>query len=292
MNKELYIFLIVLVASLGFSMDGVIMRLSGVEDGLLLAALRGFGAFLFVVIYNRRIPVYRKGILFPGAVLGSAIGTICFPIALTQIPLGAVMILFHAAIVWIFVLKKIFGRPISSLDRITGFLIFLGVIILMYEPHEIKLWGTVVGLISGIGFAVFLFLGEEESKKASEDQNVLLDAFLFAQAGVAVMVMLSSRALSIEVDLFSIGQQVVLIEGIMFGIAYTILAKAVREGSSHLVAAYIGGLEPFFAILFARIFLGEEILWQMKWGGSLVAGAIIGRSLFLYKREHQQDLRT
>lgn len=288
MNKELSVFLLVLFASIWFSLDGVVMRLSGLEDGLLIAALKGLGACLFLMIYKRRFPKFRKGLLFFGAVLGSFVGTICFPLAVTMIPLGVAMILFHAAILWIIILKRIFGQAISWLDRITGMFIFLGIVILLFNPHEINAWGTLVGLIAGIGFAIFLFLGEKEGYKTPEDHSVLLDAFLFAQIGVTLFGFLGSGTIISSLEFSNFNQQIILIDGIMYGIAYIILSKGIKLGSSHLVAAYIGGLEPFLAIIFARIFLGEEIQWQMKWGFLLVAGAIISRSLILYQKESQK----
>lgn len=291
LNKELVLFLIVLVSSIAFGLDGITMKASGVDDGLLIAALRGFGATLFISTFLRRIPKFRYGKLFLGAILGSFVGTICFPLAIVDIPVGAALILFHAAILWIIVVKRVLGRPISRLDAVTGVLIFFGLTILLYQPLELTFWGAAVGLISGMGFAAFLFLGEEVSQKVPGDKFVLLDAFLFAQIGIATFGLCGSGIITeVELDPASTGQQIILLDGIMYGIAYIILAKAIERGSSHLVSAYLGGLEPFLGILFAWIFLSEGIRWQMAFGFLFVAGAIIRRGLILYTVEKRREV--
>jgi uncharacterized membrane protein len=294
LSKELLLFFVVFVSSVGFGLDGVIMKASGISDGILIAGIRAVTASILIISYsitvNRRMPCFRKSWRFMGAMIASFVATISFPVAILEIPVGFALILFHVAILWIIVLKTILRRPVTRLDTGTGFLIFLGLIVLMYQPLELKLWGTTIGVIAGMAFAAFLFLGEEECQRVPGDRFVMLDAFLFAQIGIAVVGL--SGITEVHLDLSSTSQQIILCDGLMYGVAYIILTKAIERGSSHLVAAYIGGLEPFLGILFARIFLGEEIRSQMVWGFILVATAIIGRGTILYKQEKRMELKS
>ncbi|HMO19298.1 MAG TPA: hypothetical protein PKA63_14570 [Oligoflexia bacterium] len=286
LRKELVLFLTVMISSCMFALDGVIIKASGLNDGLLISGLRALGASIFILALNGRLPKFRKSGLFVGSMLGVLVGTLAFPMAILEIPVGVALILFHGAIIWIVVFKAVLRRPISRLDIVTGVTIFAGLIILLYQPTELNIPGLAIGVLGGLAFAFYLFLGEEETERVPEDRFVLIDAFIFGQIGIAILVILVfGRGMEQTLDLTSSGQQIVLMDGVMYGLAYIILTKAIKPGFSHLVAAYIGGLEPFLGILFARFFLGEKIGFQLVWGFLIVAGAIVTRALILYHRE-------
>ncbi len=288
----MFVFILALIASIFFGLDGNIPKYLGVhvEDGVIAAALRAFGAIVFLLLL-RRGSFPKLNASFLASACCSAMGSLLFVLAILRIPTGAALILFHAAILWIILAKWITRSAVSKLDIITGILVFVGLVIVCYQDNALKNpEGWILGILSGMSFAGYLYFTELHDRKY-KNPAVYKDSFLFAQIIVVALGVIKIGASYPEMPKTPGSALLGLcIMGLFYGVGYTILGKAMHKGSSHLVGIYIGGMEPPIGILFGFLLLGDKIPPQVYAGFLLILTAISVRGIILYKKEKRQNI--
>ncbi len=304
------VFVLVLISSVLYGLDGNLIKLIGVTDGIVAAGLRALGACLFLfTVRSGAAP--KINLQFWGAVICSSMASVFFVLAVLRIQVGIALVLFHGAILWIVFYKWLLMRPTTRLDTFTGILVFIGLAILCIQRVALEApLGWVFGILSGASFAGYLFLGEEHFK-VNEDNKIFKDAFLLGQVGLvlAVWLRMGMSPGVVEPSLLQVAGYIVL--GMVYGGTYLILSRAMAiasesdydelkpeervlrektgssKGGSQLVSIYIGALEPPLGLVFGLLLLGDKISQQSLFGFLVIVIAITGRSYFIYRKERK-----
>ncbi len=137
--------------------------------------------------------------------------------------------------------------------------------------------GVLLGLVSGLGFAVLTLLNRIHVRNHSPS---LLTCW---QNGIAALVILP-WSWSESWDLSGKDWGLLFILGVVCTAGgHTLLINGLRHVRAQVVSLLLAGMEPVFAILFAFFLLGETLSRQTLLGGVLIVGATV----FMISRSEQ-----
>ncbi len=259
-----------MAAAFLWSLGGVLIKL--VEwNPLAIAGMRSFIAAIVIFLFLKK-PVFTWSKTQIGAAVAYACVMIFF-VTSTRLTTAANAALFqftspiYIGIFSFFVLRE----KVTRIDWMAILLVMVGMGLFFLDDLSFShFWGNVVGVFTGISFAVMVLLLRKQ-KDARPMESVLLGNIL---AGVITLPFMFQSMPSVPswIGLFLLGT-------VQLGLAYVLYATAVKHLSA-IESALIPVIEPLFNPIWVLLFVGETPgIWTF-FGGVLVVGGVTGRYLF------------
>ena len=164
MGRRSAIFLL-LVTGVLWSSGGLFIKLipwhpisiSGIRSGL---------SALVIYIYRRSAPIYLGKYVWAGAISYSVM-VICFVFVNKITTSGNVIIIQYAAPIYVALFSFSFlGEKANIADWVSILVIFVGLSSFFYEDlSHFQLWGNILSILSGIGFAGLTLCMRKEKKQ-------------------------------------------------------------------------------------------------------------------------------
>ena len=257
-------------AALLWSLAGVLIK--GIEwPALAVAGGRGIVAALFLAVTTRGLKFTWSPVQV-GAAIAYASCTVTFVIANKLTTAANAILLQYTAPVWVALLGAwlLRERPTRA-DWLAIVAAFVGMA--LFFANELK-WisvvGNLVGVLSGVSFAVMAILMRKQ-KDSSAVESIILGNVLAFVIGLPAMV--TARALSGR------GWLLLLVLGIVqLGFSYRLYARAIRHVTA-LEAVLIPVIEPVLNPLWVLLAFGERPGPLALVGGIIVLGAVTLRAI-------------
>tara|TARA_B000000460_G_scaffold208336_1_gene155673 strand:+ start:283 stop:1050 length:768 start_codon:yes stop_codon:yes gene_type:complete len=236
-----------------------------------IAGLRsGFAAT--VIFFYSRPKDFTFGNNTWGGALFYALMVICFVTANKMTTAGNVILIQYAAPVYVALFGFSFlGEKSTKVDWLAIIIILTGLGIFFLDDLSFdQLWGNIVALVSGFGFAgLTLFMRKQKHGRPID--SVLL--------GNLITFLLCSpfygQGITFELEPWAI---IIFLGMIQLGLAYIFYSTAIKYVSA-LDAIIYPVIEPIFNPMFAFLFLGEAMSSTAQIGGVLVLSGVIGRGI-------------
>ena len=264
-----------LLAALLWSLAGVLIK--GLAwPALAVAGGRGFIAALFLVATSRGLRFTWSRVQI-GAAVAYASCTVTFVIANKLTTAANAILLQYTAPVWVALLGAwlIHERP-SRADWLAIAATFAGMA--LFFADELRLTsvvGNLVGVLSGVSFAVMAILMRKQ-KDSSAVESIILGNLLAFLIGLPAIV--TAPALPVS------GWLMLVVLGVVqLGLSYRFYARAIRHVTA-LEAVLIPVVEPVFNPLWVLLFVGERPGPLALVGGVIVLGAVTLRAVASLRR--------
>ncbi len=277
---------LIIIAGIFWGSMGIFVRKLTSEgfNSIQIVAIRlTLAAFLFCIILlikdRRGFKISLKDIfLFLGLGLGSILFfTVCYFTAITLMSLSSAAILLYTSPVWIMLMSVWFfkekmnaGKIIALAAAFTGCVLVSGI-----SAEKISILGILVGLGSGIGYALYSILGTVALRKYTP-YTVTTYTFLTASIGSWVICrpadMISKFYHSDHLPtllLFCLLTAVVT--AVIPFLAYTLGLENIEAGKAGILAT----IEPLVATLIGVIVFRESITILSGLGILLILAAVI-----------------
>lgn len=309
---NIWVLLSLLISSVLYGFDGNLVKSVGVEDAILNSGLRAVGAVVFSSVFflvvKRRLPKFKMNLWFSGAVVSSVLCCFAFVYSIGYIRVDIVLTMFHAAILWLTLIKWYMGEPIDQVDKTAGYGVFAGLVALCYQRELVNevlglltghmagyghLVGFIAGIFAGMAFAGYLYSSGKAGSKSLVNDWAPLEVFACSQFIIAISVISIGmvRFLVLKQEFPAEPWQVryLLSEGVVYGIAYAFLSYALFHGEVHVVSVFIGGLEPIAGFGFGYLIHGEDLRWQIVLGFVIVTSALLYQGFAKRKETEVQE---
>ncbi len=269
MNRKSAIGLLVLTGVI-WSTGGFLIKLIPWPP-LVIAGLRSGFTAIVIFLYSRPKTLKFGKSTWAGAIC-YALMVICFVMGNKMTSSGNVILIQYAAPVYVALFGYSFlGERATKVDWIAIVIILFGLgCFFMEELSFNELWGNILALFSGIGFAgLTLFMRKQ--KNARPIDSVLignLATFLFCSPFYFGGVTFDAVPL-MYISFLGI---------IQLGFAYILYSIAIKHVSA-LDAIIYPVIEPILNPMLAFIFLSEKMSSTAQLGGVLVLLGVVGRGL-------------
>lgn len=259
-----------MVAAFLWSLGGVLIKLVN-WNPLAIAGMRSLIAAVVIFLFLKK-PVFTWSKAQVGAALAYASVMICFVTSTHLTTAANAALLQFTSPIYIglfsyFVLRE----KVSRVDWVAIILVMVGMGLFFLDDLSFShFWGNVIGVFTGISFAVMVLLLRKQ-KDASPMESVLLGNVL---AGVITLPFMFHSMPSVHswIGLLLLGT-------VQLGLAYVLYATAVKHLSA-IESALIPVIEPLFNPLWVLLFVGEVPgIWTLT-GGILVVIGVTGRYVF------------
>ena len=176
MGRRSAIFLL-LVTGVLWSSGGLFIKLIPWHP-ISIAGIRSGLSALVIYLYRRLDPIYLGKYVWAGAISYSVM-VICFVFANKITTSGNVILIQYAAPIYVALFSFSFlGEKANIADWVSILIIFVGLSSFFYEDLSyFQLWGNILSILSGIGFAG-LTLCMRKEKKANPVDCVLMGNML------------------------------------------------------------------------------------------------------------------
>lgn len=259
-----------LLAALLWSLAGVLIK--GLDwPALAVSGGRGFIAALFLLATTHGLKFTWSRVQV-GAAVAYASCTVTFVIANKLTTAANAILLQYTAPVWVALLGAwlLHERPTRA-DWWAIVAAFGGMgLFFANELRWISVVGNLVGVLSGVSFAVMAILMRKQ-KDGSAVESIILGNLLAFVIGLPAIV--TAPALPAR------GWLLLLVLGVVqLGFSYRLYAQAVRHVTA-LEAVLIPVIEPVFNPLWVLLFFGERPGALALVGGVIVLGAVTLRAI-------------
>jgi len=264
-----------LLAALLWSLAGVLIKGLG-WPALAVAGGRGFIAALFLLATSRGLKFTWSRVQL-GAAAAYVACTVTFVIANKLTTAANAILLQYTAPVWVALLGAwlIHERP-SRADWLAIAATFAGMA--LFFADELRLTsvvGNLVGVLSGVSFAVMAILMRKQ-KDSSAVESIILGNLLAFLIGLPAIVTAPALPGS--------GWLMLVVLGVVqLGLSYRFYARAIRHVTA-LEAVLIPVVEPVFNPLWVLLFVGERPGSLALVGGVIVLGAVTLRAVASIRR--------
>jgi len=176
MNRK-YAILLLIVTGIIWSSGGLFIKLIPWSP-ISIAGIRSGLSALVIYLYRRLDPIYLGKYVWAGAISYSVM-VICFVFANKITTSGNVILIQYAAPIYVALFSFSFlGEKANIADWVSILIIFVGLSSFFYEDLSyFQLWGNILSILSGIGFAG-LTLCMRKEKKANPVDCVLMGNIL------------------------------------------------------------------------------------------------------------------
>lgn len=273
-NGNIYI----LIAALLWSFGGAFTKL--IPWGpISIACIRALIAASVFAVYRKKLSVKLTKYNIIGA-LAVFFTTFCFICANKYTTSANAIVLQYTMPIYIilfnFIIKKTKPAPLDIL-AVLGTM--LGIAVFFIDSIGTgNLFGNIMGLLSGLTFAVVLFVSSNKKANPIEINYlgnliyILLIPFIFLDK-------------SFQISAGSIGA-ILFLGVVQLGIAYIFFAKGIQKTST-ISAALIAALEPILNPVWALLMIGEKPSLL-----SVIAGAFVILIITLYNIFKARPART
>ena len=238
------------------------MAIAGVRSGL---------AAIIIFLYDNPKKFNFSYITWAGAICYS-IMVICFVSANKMTTAGNVILIQFTAPVYVALIGYYFlGEKSTKLDWLTILIILSGLFLFFLDEITIdQLWGKILALISGFGFAGLTLFMRKQKKERPIDSALIGNILTFL-----VCVPYYSDGATLEIQSLLL---IFFLGFIQLGIPYVLYSTAIRYVSA-LDAIIYPAVEPVCSPIFAHFILNESMPLTSQAGGALVLLGVIGRGI-------------
>ena len=244
-----------------------------------IAGLRsGFAATL--IFFYSRPKDFTFGNNTWGGALFYALMVICFVTANKMTTAGNVILIQYGAPVYVALFGFSFlGEKSTKLDWLAIFIILTGLGCFFLDDLSFdQLWGNIVALVSGFGFAGLTLFMRKQKHGRPIDSVLLGNLITFL-----LCTPFYRQGITLEIEPWAI---IIFLGVVQLGLAYIFYSTAIKYVSA-LDAIIYPVIEPIFNPMFAFLFLGEAMGSTAQIGGVLVFSGVIGRGLIQKSSSHE-----
>ena len=269
MNRKTAIGLLILTGVL-WSTGGFMIKMIPWPP-MAIAGLRSGFAATVIFFYSRPKEFTFGNNTWSGA-LFYAIMVLCFVTANKMTTAGNVILIQYAAPVYVALFGFSFlGEKSTNVDWLAIIIILTGLGCFFLDDLSIdQLWGNIVALVSGFGFAGLTLFMRKQKHGRPIDSVLLGNLITFLLCSPFY-----SQGITFELEPWAI---IIFLGMIQLGLAYILYSTAIKYVSA-LDAIIYPVIEPIFNPMFAFLFLGEAMSSTAQIGGVLVLLGVIGRGL-------------
>ena len=269
MSRGLAIVLLILTGII-WSTGGFLIKLIPWPP-LVIAGLRsGFTAI--IIFFYSRPKNFRFGKNTWAGAICYALMVICFVVANKLTSSGNVILIQYAAPVYVALFGYyILGERSTKIDWIAIIIILTGLVCFFLEELSLQLlWGNILALLSGVGFAG-LTLYMRKQKNDNPINSVLV--------GNIITFLVCSPFYYNGVTNEPVNWACIIFLGFFqLGLAYVLYSIAIKRVSA-LDAIIYPVIEPILNPILSLFFIGETMTSTAKLGGFLVIFGVIGRGV-------------
>lgn len=259
-----------LIAALLWSLAGVLIK--GIAwPALAVAGGRGLIAALFLVASSRGLRFTWSRVQLGGA-LAYAGCTVTFVIANRLTTAANAILLQYTAPIWVALLGAWLLRERPSRGDWWAIVVALGGMALFFadELRWISILGNLVGLFSGVCFALLVMLLRKQ-KDSSAVESIILGNLLAFVIGLPAIVTAPAMPAT--------GWLLLVVLGVVqLGLSYRFYAQAIRQVTA-LEAVIIPVIEPILNPLWVLLCFGERPGPLALLGGVIVLGVVTARAI-------------
>ncbi|EIJ78615.1 hypothetical protein PB1_13694 [Bacillus methanolicus PB1] len=258
------------LSSFGFTaMEIVAIRVTAAAILLLVIGLIKFSSQ--IKISMKDLPMF-----FGTGILSIVFFNWCYFTAIDYMPISLAVILLYTSTAFVAVLSFIFLKESLKVKKITAVIgTMTGCVLIAGLTGEsqqtISIWALLIGLGSGLGYALYSIFGKFALRKYSPF-TVTLYTFVVADIVLFPIVRLwekSERLLDFNVLVYATG----------LGFIPTVLAYILYtwglERTESSKAAVIATVEPIVATILGVVFYHEELTWLQIGGSLLILASVI-----------------
>ncbi|MFZ7103558.1 MAG: DMT family transporter [Peptococcaceae bacterium] len=257
-----------------------------------IVAIRALTASGILIIYSLlkdksllRVKIADLRYFLATGILSIVFFNWCYFTAIQEVSLSVAVVLLYTAPAFVTILSRFIFKERITLDKIVALaILFIGCsfVVGLLPALEIKIstFGLLVGLGSGIGYALYSIFGKMASEKYS---SITITTYTFIFAGVALLPL--SRLWEKyavfnqgEVLIYSLGLG--LVPTSLAYILYTIGLTEVEAGRASIIA----NIEPVVAMLIGVCFLGDVLT-----GGQVLGAVAVLTAAFLIQKSATQN---
>ncbi|MEN1759698.1 MULTISPECIES: DMT family transporter [Anoxynatronum] len=259
-----------MAAAFLWSLGGVLIKLVD-WNPLAIAGMRSFIAAVVIFFFLKK-PVFTWSKVQVGAAVAYACVMIFFVTSTRLTTAANAALLQFTSPIYIglfsyFVLKE----KVTRIDWAAILLVMVGMVLFFLDDVSFtSFWGNLLGMFTGISFAVMVLLLRKQ-KNARPMESVLLGNLLAGIVTLPFMFQSMPSAMS--------WLGLLLLGTLQLGLAYVFYATAVKHISA-MESALIPVIEPLFNPLWVLLIVGEAPGMWTIFGGLLVVGGVTGRYLF------------
>ena len=270
MNRK-YAILLLIVTGIIWSSGGLFIKLIPWSP-ISIAGIRSGLSALVIYLYRRLDPIYLGRYVWAGAISYSVM-VICFVFANKITASGNVILIQYAAPIYVAMFSFSFlGEKANIVDWVSIMIIFLGLSSFFYEDlGYFQLWGNVLSIFSGIGFAG-LTLCMRKEKKANPIDCVLMGNILT----FLVCIPFYKNGVTSDIKPWV---SIIFLGVIQLGLSYIFFSIAIKYVKA-LDAIIYPVIEPLVNPILTFLFLGELMSNTAVFGGALVIIGVVGRGLY------------
>ena len=262
--------LLLIITGLLWSTGGFVIKLIAWHP-MIIAGLRSGLTALIIVLYNKPSTLRFSYNTWAGAFCYTLM-VICFVSANKTTTAGNVILIQFTAPVYVALFGFSFlGEKSTKIDRIAIFIILLGLGFFFIDEISFnQLWGKLLALLSGFGFAGLTLFMRKQKHGRPIDSVLLGNMITFL-----LCVPFYFDGISYDIRSWSL---ILFLGIIQLGLPYILYSIAIRHVSA-LDAIIYPVVEPICSPVFAFLFLGEYMSTTAQIGGALVILGIVGRGL-------------
>ena len=270
MNRK-YAILLLIFTGIIWSSGGLFIKLIPWSP-IAIAGIRSGLSALVIYLFRRLDPIYLNNYVWGGAISYSVM-VICFVLANKITASGNVILIQYAAPIYVAMFSFSFlGEKANIADLVSIMIIFLGLSSFFYEDlGYFQLWGNVLSILSGIGFAG-LTLCMRKEKKANPIDCVLIGNILT----FLVCIPFYKNGITLDIKPWV---SIIFLGVIQLGLSYIFFSIAIKYVNA-LDAIIYPVIEPLVNPLLTFLFLGELMSETAIFGGALVIIGVVGRGLY------------
>ena len=270
MNRK-YAILLLIVTGIIWSSGGLFIKLIPWSP-ISIAGIRSGLSALVIYLYRRLDPIYLSKYVWAGAISYSVM-VICFVFANKITTSGNVILIQYAAPIYVALFSFSFlGEKANIADWVSILIIFVGLSSFFYEDLSyFQLWGNILSILSGIGFAG-LTLCMRKEKKANPVDCVLMGNILT----FLVCIPFYKNGVTLDIKPWV---SIIFLGVIQLGLSYIFFSIAIKYVKA-LDAIIYPVIEPLVNPLLTFLFLGELMSNTAVFGGAFVIIGVVGRGLY------------
>lgn len=287
-NQELKGTLLVITAGVIWGTTGLFVRTSSTFglSTLQIAAFRfAITALMFAIVVTVvdrsmwRISLRDLPLFLGIGVCSVAFFSVCYFTAIQMMPISTAAILLYTSPIWVMLMSVVFFKEKMGIRKLAGLILaFLGCVLVSGVGGSVTLPGFIIGLCSGIGYALYSVLGTIALRKYSS-LTVTLYAMLFA--AIATLAICDTPTMINVIATAQPPHDTLFICLFMVLMAFTTAMAPYllyTQGLMHVVASkasIMATVEPISATILGIIFLGESLTLPSAIGILCVVGAIV-----------------
>lgn len=284
LNKNVAGVVLVIIATIFFSLQGILVKLLYQEgfSGLEVLFMRAlictpvFALYAFIRMPKGTILSLNKNILVTSVLIG-VVGYYMGPIvdytALTKIDVGVERMLFYIFPAFVMAINSILHKSLPSKIQVSAFCIIeLGIYLVMggFNTH-VNAVGAALAICAAFLFAIYIILNQHISRHIHHLPFLLL-AFLGGMAAVSVHYFANFQTLP------QISEKAYFLIAMLALFCTFLPLIALFEGIKCIGsnrAAFISAIGPVMATLLAYFILGEKLQSLQILGGAVIVFAIL-----------------